>query len=165
MDAGHRRRGARVGETLIVRTLWLWMLCAAAMSAQAPAKCVTCHESDLIEQQRLTRNGWDREIAKMERWGATLSPDERSELLAELANRFGPQPASNGDVRDIAAGEPIYRAACRSCHDDDLRRQQRLSRSAWERTIDKMVRWGAAVTTAQKGPLAAYLASEWGDGK
>lgn len=34
---------------------------------------------------------------------------------------------------------------------------QRLSPAGWEREIDKMVRWGAAVTDAEREPLAHYL--------
>jgi DMSO/TMAO reductase YedYZ molybdopterin-dependent catalytic subunit len=56
------------------------------------AACVGCHESDVIQQQRLTRAQWDREINKMTGWGATVSPDEREAFLNYLAGRFGPRP-------------------------------------------------------------------------
>ena len=83
-----------------MRMVLLWVALAASLSAQAlersgptgaavMSRCLTCHEADLIEQQRLTRAGWDREIAKMERWGAALSTLEREELLTHLAIRFG----------------------------------------------------------------------------
>lgn len=159
-----------------MRLVLLWFVLAASLSAQTlesggptgaavMSRCLTCHEADLIEQQRLTRTGWDREIAKMERWGATVSTLEREALLTYLAIRFAPGSAGSLVSEEIARGESIYRTACRSCHDDDLALQQRLSRPAWERTIDKMVRWGAQVTAAEKGPLAAYLASQAGPAK
>ena len=78
------------------------MLATPSAGAQAPAlpegpgvavaraACVSCHESDLIVSQRLSSPGWDREIAKMERWGAKVSADERGPLVAYLTSRWGP---------------------------------------------------------------------------
>jgi hypothetical protein len=55
------------------------------------ARCLSCHGADLIEQQRLSRAGWDREIDKMIAWGAVVQEPERDvekEMLAEhLASR------------------------------------------------------------------------------
>ena len=33
-------------------------------------RCLTCHQEDIIRQQRLTHQGWEREVDKMVRWGA-----------------------------------------------------------------------------------------------
>ncbi len=51
--------------------------------------CLTCHESDVIEQQRLTKGQWERELDKMARWGAKMSSDERSRFAEYLSRRFG----------------------------------------------------------------------------
>lgn len=53
--------------------------------------CQTCHEADLIEQQKLSRPGWTRSVEKMMRWGATISADEKEPLIEYLAARFGPR--------------------------------------------------------------------------
>ena len=146
-------------------------LCAPLEAQQPPSldgaegqtvrtKCLGCHQAELIAQQRLTRDGWDREIAKMERWGAVLTATERAQMLTFLAGRFGRDVASGATVP--ADGEAVYRAACRTCHEDDLASQQRLSAVAWARTVDKMASWGARVTPEQKPALVAYLASQWG---
>ena len=100
----------------------------------ARAKCIGCHEADLIVSQRLSPTGWDREVAKMERWGAKLSAEERPALVAYL------------DARSSACGPGLARRrrrwprakrstseACRVCHEDDLSEQQRLSAAAWGR--------------------------------
>ena len=54
---------------------------AAASEIPRPAGfrgvCLTCHEADLIQQQRLTRVQWNRELDKMTRWGAPLKPEDR----------------------------------------------------------------------------------------
>lgn len=156
----------RVCAFLVVAALW-----APLEAQQQPSidgaggqdvrtKCLGCHQADLIAQQRMARDGWDREIAKMERWGVVLSAAERAQVLTFLAGRFGRDVASGATVP--ADGEAVYRAACRACHEDDLASQQRLSAVAWARTVDKMVSWGARVTPEQKPALVAYLASRWG---
>lgn len=125
-------------------------------------RCLTCHEADLISQQRLSESGWDRELAKMSRWGATLADDERAIVLQYLTRTFGPKPTWRPSDGVTAEGERLYRAACLSCHGEDLSAQQRLTRAGWIREIDKMVRWGAVVTDAQKAPLADFLTARWG---
>jgi mono/diheme cytochrome c family protein len=144
------------------------------LSAQAPAlpagagvdvaqaKCLGCHEADLIVSQRLSPTGWDREVAKMERWGATLSAEERPALVGYLTRSFGVRPAVSHDAAAVAAGEAVFKEACRVCHDDDLSEQQRLTSAGWGREVDKMVRWGAKVTPDEKPALVAYLTSRWG---
>ena len=54
--------------------------------------CVSCHEDDVIRQQRLTRAQWDNEINKMVSWGAKVSVEERDVLLEYLATAYGPRP-------------------------------------------------------------------------
>ena len=128
----------------------------------ARARCIGCHEADLIVSQRLSPTGWDREVAKMERWGAKVSAEERPQLVEYMARHFGVRPAASHDSAGVAAGETVYANACRSCHEDDLAAQQRLSAAAWGRTVDKMVRWGAKVSAEDKPALVAYLTSRWG---
>jgi cytochrome c5 len=128
----------------------------------AKAKCIGCHEADLIVSQRLSQTGWDREIAKMERWGAKLGADERPVLLAYLTREFGVRPAVAHDAAAAASGETVFKNACLSCHGDDLSKQQRLTAAGWGREVDKMVRWGAKVSADEKPALVAYLTRTWG---
>src|SRR5215813_10720084 len=55
-------------------------------------KCLNCHEADLIVSQRLSRQGWTREVEKMIRWGATVSDAEKEILIDYLSSNFGPRP-------------------------------------------------------------------------
>ena len=63
----------------------------------ARANCASCHGAALIVGQRLTRVGWDREVAKMERWSRPVPAQDRDRLLEYLARHFGvtrtPSPA------------------------------------------------------------------------
>jgi mono/diheme cytochrome c family protein len=164
----------RAGAIIVMTAMAAGLLPGAAAHAQAPAlpasagvevaraKCIGCHEADLIVSQRLSPGGWDREVAKMERWGATLTADERRTLVGYLTREFGVRPAVSHDPAAVAAGEAMFKAACRTCHDDDLSAQQRLSAAGWGREVDKMVRWGAKVSADEKPALVAYLTSRWG---
>jgi hypothetical protein len=55
-------------------------------------RCVNCHEADLIVSQRLSRQGWTREVEKMIRWGAVVSDAEKEPLIDYLFGNFGPRP-------------------------------------------------------------------------
>jgi DMSO/TMAO reductase YedYZ molybdopterin-dependent catalytic subunit len=54
--------------------------------------CLTCHQEDVMRQQRLTRAQWDREINKMTGWGALVKPEDREGILDYLLKNYGPRP-------------------------------------------------------------------------
>lgn len=58
----------------------------------ANAKCVTCHEADLIMAQRLSKQGWTREVEKMIRWGAAVTDAEKEPLVDYLVNNYPLRP-------------------------------------------------------------------------
>jgi cytochrome c5 len=72
---------------------------AGGLGAEALAKgaatfkrvCLTCHEADIIEQQKLTPTGWTRSVEKMMRWGAQVGDAEKPPLVDYLAARYGPR--------------------------------------------------------------------------
>jgi len=50
-------------------------------------RCQVCHDRTLIDQQRLTLDGWTREIDKMSAWGARVTEVEKAALAEHLASR------------------------------------------------------------------------------
>ena len=62
-----------------------------ALPPEYKAACMTCHANDVVEQQRLTRGQWEKEVEKMMRWGAELKPDYKNHLIDFLVNRWGPR--------------------------------------------------------------------------
>src|SRR5262249_13195404 len=54
-------------------------------------RCLICHDDDVVRQQRLTREQWDREINKMVGWGARVQPENREMLLDYLLKVAGPR--------------------------------------------------------------------------
>jgi cytochrome c553 len=124
------------------------------------ARCLSCHEADLIVQQRLTRAGWGRELDKMIRWGAVVETTEREPMLDYLSAHFTPKPVP-AHIVATAGTEAIYKRACLTCHEDDLIEAQRLTRTGWTREVEKMMRWGAIVSDAEKDALIEYLAARY----
>jgi mono/diheme cytochrome c family protein len=127
------------------------------------AKCLACHEADVIRQQRLTRAGWQRELDKMIRWGAAVKTDEERNRLLEYLT-IGGQQRSDEPSLDAAGerGANVFKGRCLVCHEADVVEQQRLGRAAWTREVDKMIRWGATVGETDKDSLVVYLASRFG---
>ncbi|QQS45858.1 MAG: hypothetical protein IPM66_18300 [Acidobacteriota bacterium] len=123
-------------------------------------RCTTCHEADLIRSQRLTRQGWTREVDKMIRWGAVVPDAEKDKLIDYLAMHFPVRAAQPGGSLD--RGKEVFEARCTLCHESDLTEQQRLTRQGWTREVDKMIRWGATVPDEEKAPLIDYLSANFG---
>ncbi len=123
-------------------------------------RCVICHESDIITSQKLSLTGWTNSINKMVRWGSQITPEERAVLQPYLAQHFAPKPVVSHASADAA--EAAYKRVCLTCHDADMIEQQRLTPAGWTRSVEKMMRWGAAVSDAEKQPLIDHLASRFG---
>ncbi|MEO6726248.1 MAG: hypothetical protein ABIU20_08440 [Blastocatellia bacterium] len=126
-------------------------------------KCMTCHEADLIAAQRLSKQGWTREVEKMMRWGAKATDAEKAILIDYFSAHFGQRKASAAVVMSsLERGKQIFDAKCLLCHEADLVVAQRLARPGWTREVDKMVRWGAKVSDVEKEPLVDYLLQNYG---
>ena len=55
--------------------------------------------------------------------------------------------------------------ACTECHDSSIILQQRLSKAAWTKTVDKMIKWGAIVDAKDHDPLIDYLSTNFSPDK
>lgn len=158
-----------LGALAALGALSVLLLSATVSAQELPAgpgrdivakRCITCHEADLITQQRLSRGAWIRSVDKMVRWGAVVESDERDLMLGYLTGHFAPTPVASHLVA-TAKNEGIYKRACMTCHEADLIESQRLTRAGWSRSVDKMIRWGAVVPEADKEGLVDYLAARY----
>ena len=81
--------------------------------------------------------------------------------------QVGPKPAVSHTTAASAsdaskqAGAAVYEKSCLVCHDGDVIEQQKLTPTGWTRSVEKMMRWGARVSDAEKQPLVDYLASRF----
>jgi hypothetical protein len=53
-------------------------------------------------------------------------------------------------------------AACLTCHEARIIVQQRLSKAAWTKELDKMIKWGADVDPKDRNVLIDYFSSNFG---
>jgi hypothetical protein len=68
---------------------------------------------------------------------------------------------------DLPAGTIQAKAttACTECHDARIILQQRLSKTAWTKEVDKMIKWGALVDSADRDTLIDYLSTNFSPDK
>ena len=52
--------------------------------------------------------------------------------------------------------------ACTECHESRIIVQQRLSKAAWTKEVDKMIKWGAIVDAQDRDPLIDYFSANFG---
>lgn len=160
------------------KTLLLALLASTSISAQQlppgpgadvlKSRCVICHDTDMITSQKLSLTGWTNSINKMVRWGSQITPDERAVLQPYLAQHFAPKPVASHPTAAVPTealaevGAATLKRVCLTCHDADIIEQQRLTPTGWTRSVEKMMRWGAALSDAEKQPLIDHLASRFG---
>ncbi len=51
--------------------------------------------------------------------------------------------------------------SCLECHEARIILQQRLSKAAWTKEVDKMVKWGAVVDANDRDALIDYLSTNF----
>jgi|SRR5215468_2918090 len=78
-------------------------------------------------------------------------------LLVALIHAQAPSPS------ELPEGPMQAKAttACTECHEARIIVQQRLSKPAWTKEVDKMVKWGAVVEPQDHDPLVDYLSSNF----
>jgi len=62
----------------------------------------------------------------------------------------------SGDVKEKVE------AACLTCHEARIIVQQRLSKAAWTKELDKMIKWGAEVDPKDHDALVDYFSANFG---
>ena len=53
-------------------------------------------------------------------------------------------------------------ASCEECHEARIIVQERLSKAAWTKEVDKMIKWGAVVDASDHDTLIDYLSITFG---
>jgi hypothetical protein len=74
-----------------------------------------------------------------------------------FAGESSPNPQlSPGAMQEKAA------AACSTCHEARIIVQQRLSKPAWAKEVDKMIKWGAEVDPKDRDAMIDYFSTSFG---
>jgi len=87
-------------------------------------------------------------------------------LLASIS-AHAQKPAAASVTADLPAGPMQAKAttACLECHEARIILQQRLSKAAWTKEVDKMTKWGALVDAADRDALIDYLSANFSPDK
>jgi hypothetical protein len=86
-------------------------------------------------------------------------------ILALAALPFRAQSQKAVPVTETLPTGPMQAkatTACLECHEARIIVQQRLSKGAWTKEVDKMVKWGAVVDGADHDALIDYLSANFG---
>jgi len=72
---------------------------------------------------------------------------------------FCQKPAAVKLTEDLPSGSMQSKAttSCLECHEARIILQQRLSKAAWTKEVDKMIKWGAVVDANDREALIDYL--------
>lgn len=108
----------------------------------AEKACLSCHQMEMLEQQRLTEAQWTKVVTKMQGWGANLEASDAPALVAWLSARFGPDAGAfvvvNAPASDLATairatddgnyangnaehGKALFTDRCSGCHGPEAR--------------------------------------------
>jgi len=77
------------------------------------------------------------------------------------------KPPEVGIVVALPKGPMEEKAAtaCTECHEARIILQQRLSKAAWTKEVDKMTKWGAVVDPTDRDALIDYLSTNFSPDK
>ena len=72
--------------------------------------------------------------------------------------------SSSDSSGQLPAGAMQEKAAeaCSTCHEARIIVQQRLSKAAWTKEVDKMMKWGAEVAPKDRDALIDYFSANFG---
>jgi hypothetical protein len=93
------------------------------------------------------------------------SPKKKPKAKAPAAADFDVKlPVLGTSLQEYPAGpgKSVADAACLQCHSASMGLQQRLTEKQWTASVEKMMRWGAAVPADKKAELIAYLVANFG---
>ena len=82
-------------------------------------------------------------------------------IVLALTSTFS---AAQKAAEDLPAGAMQAKAttSCLECHEARIILQQRLSKAAWTKEVDKMIKWGAVVDASDHDALIDYLSTNFG---
>lgn len=66
-----------------------------------------------------------------------------------------------GELPTGSKAAMLLAARCVTCHSLDYVTQQRLTAAQWERSVAKMIRWGAPLDEEDAKTLVVFLAERW----
>ena len=82
-------------------------------------------------------------------------------MITLLSLSTGPPLWSQSPDLPSGAVQAKVRTACLECHESRIIVQQRLSKGAWTKEVDKMIKWGAVVDATDRDGFVDYLSANF----
>lgn len=89
-------------------------------------------------------------------------------LVAAVAFAADVSPALDEKTTALVEGKlpddpalPLVQSKCLLCHSGDYLTQQRLTEGQWQRTVDKMRKFGTPAGDEEAKAIVSYLARNW----
>lgn len=88
-------------------------------------------------------------------------------VLVGASDAHGEKPIQASYTVELPPGamQSKATAACTECHGARILLQQRLSKAAWTKEVDKMTKWGALVDSTDRDALIDYLSTNFSPDK
>ena len=83
-------------------------------------------------------------------------------VLAPLCTEVAVAQSSPNEQLPAGPAKEKTEAACLTCHEARIIVQQRLSKAAWTKELDKMIKWGAEVDPKDYDALIDYFTANFG---
>jgi hypothetical protein len=83
-------------------------------------------------------------------------------VLTATAALAGESSPNSNDQLPAGPAKEKAEAACLTCHEARIIVQQRLSKPAWTKEVDKMMKWGAQVDPKDRDALIDYFSANFG---
>jgi hypothetical protein len=116
--------------------------------------------SDVATRQLLTAplgaKGRESKLRKMSTIILTLIVFAAAAALAGESSSNSNNQLPAGSMQEKAV------AACSTCHEARIIVQQRLTKPAWTKEVDKMIKWGAEVDPKDRDALIDYFSANFG---
>jgi hypothetical protein len=112
---------------------------------------------------RSTRPRTSGNETRRKRWLASIAIAGAILVTALPFWALSDKPLPAKVTEDLPAGAMQAKAttACLECHEARIILQQRLSKAAWTKEVDKMVKWGAVVDANDHDALVDYLSTNF----
>jgi DMSO/TMAO reductase YedYZ molybdopterin-dependent catalytic subunit len=150
VDAGRTWRPAELGreKSQFGWRQWQFTWTPARESyynVMARAKDTAGNSQPMVEEWNPSGYGWN--VAQTV--GVNVTPKPPAPAATIAAGNLPAQPAG-------------YKGSCLVCHDEDMIRQERLTRAQWDRELNKMTGFGAQIKPEDREGVLNYLLTNYG---
>lgn len=122
-------------------------------------RCTVCHTRERIDNADKDRAGWAATVDRMIGYGAQLTDAERAAVLDFLAQgATGTATTDRTPAPESTDAETLIDTRCTVCHSRERIDAAQKDRAGWAATVDRMIGYGAQLSTAERDVLIDYLA-------